>query len=426
MVAIAAGQWPAQPFDFLLNFYPNNHRDLATSTSSGSLFVTTYNNDGFARIAGYSVAGVIQWQRRYDSGNSNSGLFVNSSNEILVAARSGTAALQVQKVNSSTGAYIWQKNISMGSGCCPSTTTSARVCSDASGNVYTAIGIFSNCLYGINVSKFNSSGAIQWTKRLTNNILTSSAIAADSVGNVYIASSNATSTAKGVLIKLDTSGVFQWQQAIQVNGATAFNNVVVDSTGSNVYVVGTGSLAGTVYMVIAKYDSSGSRQWNRLLGSGGTPVASNETAITIDANSNVYVTGNYLFAYDFFMAKYNSSGTLQWQRKITNASFTTAGTFTSARMSATSPVFATSVFNSSTSETRVFVAKLPEDGSKTGTYSLSGFNWVYAASSLTSSDFTADSYFQADPTVATPSFTATDTTYVDSASSSTTATTSLA
>lgn len=105
--------------------------------------------------------------------------------------------------------------------------------------------------------------------------------------------------------------------------------VATDSSG-DVFLGGftTGGLdgniqAGFVDFFVTKYDSSGIKQWTRQLG--GAALQSVEgRSVTADLSGNVFVggttegpsldgntvTGNH----DFFVTKYNSSGTKQWTR----------------------------------------------------------------------------------------------------------------
>jgi len=101
------------------------------------------------------------------------------------------------------------------------------------------------------------------------------------------------------------------------------NGVATDSSG-NVYVTGgtKGGLdgntsAGNTDLFVVKYNSSGTKQWTKQLGSSGLDSAN---GITIDSSGNVYVTGVTLGgldwntsagANDLFVVKYNSSGTKQ-------------------------------------------------------------------------------------------------------------------
>ena len=106
------------------------------------------------------------------------------------------------------------------------------------------------------------------------------------------------------------------------------NGVVTDSSG-NVYVTGgtKGGLdgntsAGNTDLFMLKYNSSGTKQWTKQLGSSGLDSAN---AIAIDSSGNLYVAGMTFGgldgntnsgANDLFVVKYNSSGTKQWTEQL--------------------------------------------------------------------------------------------------------------
>ena len=88
--------------------------------------------------------------------------------------------------------------------------------------------------------------------------------------------------------------------------------IAADSAG-NVYIVGTSlNLA-----VVAKYNSSGVVQWQRSLGSTGTNAG---YGIALDSSGNVFVVGHTdaqgAGLIDLILAKYNNSGVIQWQRRL--------------------------------------------------------------------------------------------------------------
>jgi hypothetical protein len=177
------------------------------------------------------------------------------------------------------------------------------VITDASGNVYIT-GFFGGTAtfgtlpaiteaggYDIFVAKYSSSGTAQWVQKAgrTNNEEGRS-IAVDASGNVYI------------------TGVFQ--------GTATFGTLpAITSAG------------GSTDIFVAKYNSSGTAQW--VQKAGGTSYDEG-ASIAVDASSNVYITGYFegtaTFgslpaiispggSTDIFVAKYNSSGTVQWVQK---------------------------------------------------------------------------------------------------------------
>jgi hypothetical protein len=178
------------------------------------------------------------------------------------------------------------------------------------------------------VSKYNSSGALQWQKELASGGPTYG-IALDSSANVYVCGRGDTYSAIWQVVKYDTSGALQWQKSISPSYGGTVNSVTVDSSG-NVYTCGyTATSAGELNydrLQIIKYNTSGTVQWQI---SGVPPESQSLTqgaSIAIDSSGNVYICANYIqyggdpssFTVVYYgqISKYNSSGTLQWQRKV--------------------------------------------------------------------------------------------------------------
>jgi hypothetical protein len=219
---------------------------------------------------------------------------------------------------------------------------------DSSGNVY--VTGYSSATWGtpLNahaggddafVAKLNSEGTLQWhTFMGSASFDDGSGITVDSSGNVYVTGySYATwgtplnayaGSCDAFVAKLNSSGTLQWHTFM---GSASFDDgsgITVDSS-SNIYVTGwseatwgtpLNAYAGGDDAFVAKLNSSGTLQWNTFMGSADPDYGS---GITVDSSSNVYVTGfSYatwgtpLNAYaggdDAFVAKLNSSGTLQW------------------------------------------------------------------------------------------------------------------
>ena len=290
---------------------------------------------------------------------------------------------------------------------------------DGSGNVYVAGSTSSQGAGGIDalITKYNTSGTIQW-QRILGGIGTDVgySVAVDSSGNVYVAGSTSSQGAgsNDVLIaKYNTSGAIQWQRVLGGTGAEIGYGVAVDSSG-NVYVAGSTTLVSTASIMITKYNTSGTIQWQRKLTGAYDAVAN---GIALDSSANVYVVGVALSPEDVIIAKYNTSGTIQWQRKLSGTSTdqgfgivldNSGNMYIAGRTSTVDSVDA------------VLIAKLPSDGSLTGTYG----PWTYAASSLTdaASTFTAAT---STLTAATSTLTAATSTLTDVASTLTSTVTTI-
>jgi hypothetical protein len=323
-----------------------------TGTYASATTVPVYNADGseFASmpssatgdvfIIKYNSIGVVQWIRRLTGStgaNTGFGIAVDSSGNVHVA-----------------GSYTGTLTILNGDG-----TTFGTLTNDGSTDAF--------------VVKYNTDGTPQWRAKISSTAAdTADGICVDSSGNVYVAataSSSATTaynsddttlktfTARGgtdvVLIKYNSSGVGQWGAQIAGTSADSGLDVAVDSSG-NTYITGSYTGTGTVYnsndvsfgtlpnagstdVFVVKYDTSGTAQWARRMGSTGADVGD---GIAVDLSGNVYVTGQYSASFnvyapnnttifttlahgglgDGFLVKYNTSGTAQWACRMSSTS----------------------------------------------------------------------------------------------------------
>ena len=184
-------------------------------------------------------------------------------------------------------------------------------------------------------SASSSSDGLTGTYQLANNDY-ANGVATDSSGNVYV-----TGGTKGGLdgntsagntdlfvVKYNSSGTKQWTKQLGSSGLDSANGITIDSSG-NVYVTGVtfGGLdwntsAGANDLFVVKYNSSGTKQWTKQMGTSCSDLAD---GVATDSSGNVYVVG-YTYgdldgntntgASDLFVVKYNSSGTKQWTKQL--------------------------------------------------------------------------------------------------------------
>ena len=372
-----------------------------STDSSGNSYVFGYTDSTGAGdrdflLSKYDSIGDVQWQRILGGAARDWGrsVAIDSSDNVYVfghtaSAGAGASDFLLAKYNTS-GTIQWQRILG-GSG----TETGYAVAIDSSDNIYVA-GETDSTGAGSSdflLAKYNTSGTIQWQRVLGGASGDAAySVILDSSDNVYVVGETGSTGAGGddfLLAKYNSSGTIQWQRVLGGVGDDKCFSAAIDSS-DNLYVFGyTASTgAGSNDFLLAKYNSSGVIQWQRVLGGADNEQGS---SVAIDSSDNVYVLGFTLSAgagsLDFLLAKYNSSGTIQWQRVLG-----TAGSYENGRSVAVDLLDNVYVFGVTggigEGGDEYLQAKLPNDGSLTGTYALDGVDVVYAASSLTAATST--------------------------------------
>lgn len=188
----------------------------------------------------------------------------------------------------------------------------------------------SNDVYGtpanadIFLCKLDASGNFVWAKSMGKNTKANEgkAIAVDGIGNSYITGVMSTAvlfdsfslTVSGntdiFVCKFNAAGACQWARNMGGTGSD-FGWSIAQDAFSNVYTSGffnttgdydpgpssfTLTSAGATDIFISKLDQNGDFLWAESFGSLSSDRGN---SITTDANSNVYVTGNYNGTVDF-------------------------------------------------------------------------------------------------------------------------------
>ncbi|TAL61911.1 MAG: hypothetical protein EPN85_03715, partial [Bacteroidetes bacterium] len=194
---------------------------------------------------------------------------------------------------------------------------------DVSGNIYLAgLSTSPSITFGNNITltttgsgyflaKYDASGNVLWAK---NTSVYPFDMAADASGNVYIAGRGVAvspgASFDGWLVKYDASGNLLWTSTSAQNWKAGFASVVVDPSGSAVYVTGTvhtipsistvsfGSITVPTYGFwdgfFVKYSaSSGSAICALPIADLSAPGSANleQSDVTVDPSGNVYVAG---------------------------------------------------------------------------------------------------------------------------------------
>ena len=312
--------------------------DLDGNTNSGSddIFLVKYNQSGTKQWT-TMIGGTYRYDRGY-------GVTVDSSDNIYVTGHTegdldgntgagGFGDIFLLKYNSS-GDKQWTKQLGTSSG-----DYGEGVTGDSSNNIYvtgaTGGGLDGNTSSGssdIVLVKYYDNGTKQWTKQLgTSSEDWGYEVTVDSSNNIYVTGTtgggldgNANSGGYDIfLVKYNSSGDKQWTKQFGTSSTEYASGVTVDSS-NNIYVTGWtpegldgNSSAGSSDIFLVKYNSSGTKQWTKQLGTSSDDSGS---GVTVDSSDNIYVTGSTgggldgntdSGSQDIFLVKYNSDGVLQ-------------------------------------------------------------------------------------------------------------------
>jgi uncharacterized delta-60 repeat protein len=340
-------------------------------------------------IAKYNSSGTLQWDKTLGGSNNDYGfgVTVDSADNIIVcgqtaSAGGGLGACLIAKYNSS-GTLQWDKTLG-GSG----TDLANGVAVDSADNIIVCGRTASDGAGGIDllIAKYNSSGTLQWDKTLGGSSLdVGNGVTVDSADNIIVCGQTASDGdgANELLIaKYNSSGTLQWDKILGGTESDVATSVTVDSA-DNIIVCGQTASdgAGGSDLLIAKYNSSGTLQWDKTLGGSGNDYGQ---GVAVDSANNIIVCGRTesdgAGGFDFLIAKYNSSGTLQWDKTLGGSGNDVGYSVTVD--SSYNIIVCGYTASDGAGGFGLLLAKLPPDGSGDGTYG----GLVYQDAVLTSAD----------------------------------------
>ena len=202
---------------------------------------------------------------------------------------------------------------------------------------------------GIHVAMYNKSGTIQWQRWFDKMTIDGVAVPyggsyhdipediyVDSSYNVYVCgnqqnqcgSGAGTCNSNALFFKTNSSGTIQWQKVLHASGESGhmtttnrgrhenFKTMTVHN--GDFYLVGSAQQTqqdnNSREVLVVKYNSSGSVQWQKRLDYGAWDVGH---GIAVDSNNNIYVGGRIGSSNSYAMiSKFNSSMSHQWTRQI--------------------------------------------------------------------------------------------------------------
>lgn len=191
------------------------------------------------------------------------------------------------------------------------TGASVSIATDASNNVFANLANAGGT--GVsNTVKYNSSGSIQFQRAISIENLMNCAL--DSSGNIY----GVCGYAYAGFVKLSSSGAMSFSQTFSLaaaggGGTFDANGVCVDAAGA-VLVGLTDAATNTAYLI--KTTAAGAITWQRSIQVSAGASPSECAGVASDSSNNAYVSIVDPTNNNIRLAKFNSTGTLQWQKDI--------------------------------------------------------------------------------------------------------------
>jgi hypothetical protein len=368
--------------------------DIVADSSLNYYVASTYQQASPNRgpqLIKYSKEGVIQWQKGlFSDFGQGYAVAIDSSDNLYIggslALPSSYSRSVLLKYNSS-GTLQFQRTYNV------TTTYNSVITSivvDSAGNIYCSLNSNANSSGSDNngyLMKLDSTGAVTWVKglgTLNTNVgaINTYGIGVDSSSNVYAYGSFQPSSVQAVVVQFNSSGGNTWRVGTANTGSPtryfSTNAGVADSSGNSV-IVGSTNTGSVGEAGLIKYDNTGAITWQRRFGD-----ATNSSvfyAVALDGSGNVYATGYYISGgrATMLVAKFNSSGTYQWHRTISNPSWDVIGRGIHA--SSSGDVYATGYVdnNGTRYDGPVVVFNTNGSTSYTGNFALNGFNFTLGA-----------------------------------------------
>jgi len=244
----------------LSGFGPNSAQDCIWKIN----LEAASNNVG-TKLLKFTKDGDIAWYKDFPSGVNAQYQFMGDpgSTNFYLALRdnsSGSNRQVLAKIDTN-GDHVWAYDLDS-----VINLVSKWVHVDSSGNAYWLIQDTSSTLNIMYLIKFDSSGSLQWQKSLSNatdHVHNLQSVVTDSSGNIYVGGYNYTGTAlQGkCVIKLNSSGVFQWASKLENSSSTGFG-LAVDNN-DDVYITGRNYDSTYTNFWMSKFNSSGALQWSK-------------------------------------------------------------------------------------------------------------------------------------------------------------------
>lgn len=398
----AAGAGGRVYFFLTLGLSSSDEQSLDISLdSAGNIYVCgNYQTGGVVQgplLCKVDAQGIYQWGRAFGSGDSKAGAFgvsADNSNNVYFGGQIGNAGRSyiLFVKYSDTGTLQWQR----ARGDTGQDSFIRGVVTDSSANVY---GCGKDVAAGPGyIGKYNSAGTFVWQKRWGTTPVTG--IGIDSSSNIYISAlrDQVFTNDSVTVVKVDSNGNKLWARDVNSGGifSSESSKIAVTSSGRSYFA----ARLPNNDIIIGCLDTDGTAQWFRKLTDTSASFNAFFTVngMTTDSEGNVYIVGDTNDTPDEktqgYVVKYNSSGTLQWQRQLRFGTPVNSNSATGIKIDSLGDMYISYIVDASQN---IAIIKLPSDGSLLGTYG----SFTYAAANFTATtpslSATSNGFTLADP-----------------------------
>ena len=335
---------------------------------------TTYTGGTSAyNVVKFDDTGSLTFQKRFDGTDRHGGIEFDSQNNLYFSYNSlySNPSSFAQSVGlmkiSSTGTITWQ----IAQGNTYQNHSGGRLAFDSSDNIYveSKYDWTGNDKWGF--TKFNSSGSVQATKGTNFSISPNpNDIKIDSSDNIYVAGNTGSPYTNGTVAKLNSAFTLQWARSVNGPSETRKTISLALDGSENILQLTDGSFYNSGKAAnIQKWNSSGTLQWQKAIKGNGNLPNFYTGSIACDGSDNVYLGGTFTNSSGNWygvIVKLNSSGAKIWERQVYfHNSSTNFKTQVVDIVAKKNTLYVYGIGENTNGQILPFVLKVPNDGSLT-------------------------------------------------------------
>jgi len=353
--------------------------------SAGNIFVSGSNGIDGVFIFKADSSGNFVLAKNLNNGISSRGCVVGPSGNIYIGAFDTTTSTTgyIVKLNNNASGILYQKTLS-GS----SKVGINQIFIDKTETYVYTIGWRYDVPNRIIIwNKYNASDLSIVAGGTSSTNVTNQGYRGDvdSSGNIYLVGQTATgsSSTDGFLLKVASDmHTNVWKKKV-ANGTSSaeLQDTCVDSS-ANVYSCGGVAVSTQARGYISKYNTSGTIQWQRQYAPSSSLQDLVYESIAIDpAEQYIYCVGNHTSSSSSFtiITKLDISGTLIYHRSISSSGYAISPG--SVYVDASSIYISGSMSINGATGKKPYIFKLPTDGTRTGSYTVGSTTIVYDTTS---------------------------------------------